>query len=380
MSVSLKHRFVDLHSDEPDSSIVRPSNWNDEHNANGSPNQLFGFDNSGVGVSIFPGAGLTLSGNVLTAASSGLSPGGANLSVQYNNSGAFGGYTNIQLTALIQPFTSTLSGAAPSSGGGSTNFLRADGTWAVPPSTATAPAGSNLQVQYNNSGSFGAYTNIQLTALIQTFTSTLSGAAPASGGGTANFLRADGSWAAPAGGAGTVTSIAAGTGITVSPSPIIGAGTVSLANPSATTIGGVQSVAAVASQWINSISTSGVPALSQPAFTNISGTIAVSQLPAGGAPRSQTLFTGTSLTLSTEQILVCDCSAAATLTLPSAAGRAGQQITIKDSTGKALANPITINRAGSDLIDGQTSYVLQNNRAGVTLVPTTVGTAGWMVL
>jgi hypothetical protein len=35
------------------------------------------------------------------------------------------------------------------------------------------------------------------------FTSSLKGLAPASGGGTTNFLRADGTWAAPSGGGGT---------------------------------------------------------------------------------------------------------------------------------------------------------------------------------
>ena len=49
-----------------------------------------------------------------------------------------------------------------------------------------------------------------------------------------------------------------------------------LPNPSASTLGGVQSAAAVSHQWINSISTSGVPQLSQPAFTDISGTLGVS--------------------------------------------------------------------------------------------------------
>lgn len=38
----------------------------------------------------------------------------------------------------------------------------------------------------------------QLTALVNAFSSGLSGAVPASGGGTANFLRADGNFAAPA--------------------------------------------------------------------------------------------------------------------------------------------------------------------------------------
>ena len=46
-------------------------------------------------------------------------------------------------------------------------------------------------------------TQAQLTALINAFTSALSGAVPASGGGTANFLRADGSWAQPSQGGGS---------------------------------------------------------------------------------------------------------------------------------------------------------------------------------
>src|SRR5579885_136454 len=55
-------------------------------------------------------------------------------------------------------------------------------------------------------GTPGDLTATQLTTLCNTFTSSLSGCAPASGGGTTNFLRADGTWAAPAGGAlGAVT-------------------------------------------------------------------------------------------------------------------------------------------------------------------------------
>lgn len=54
-----------------------------------------------------------------------------------------------------------------------------------------------------------------------------------------------------------------------------------LPNPGASSLGGVQSAAAVTNQWINSISTAGVPALSQPAFSNISGTIAAAQVTNG---------------------------------------------------------------------------------------------------
>jgi hypothetical protein len=45
-------------------------------------------------------------------------------------------------------------------------------------------------------------TGTQATTLLDAFTSSLKGLAPASGGGTSNFLRADGTWAAPAGGGG----------------------------------------------------------------------------------------------------------------------------------------------------------------------------------
>jgi hypothetical protein len=57
----------------------------------------------------------------------------------------------------------------------------------------------------NNTGSPAtplALTTAQTTAMLDVFTSSLKGLAPASGGGTTNFLRADGTWAAPSGGGG----------------------------------------------------------------------------------------------------------------------------------------------------------------------------------
>lgn len=41
-----------------------------------------------------------------------------------------------QVTTLLDVFTSALKGLVPASGGGSTNFLRADGTWNAPPNPA----------------------------------------------------------------------------------------------------------------------------------------------------------------------------------------------------------------------------------------------------
>jgi hypothetical protein len=50
-------------------------------------------------------------------------------------------------------------------------------------------------------------------------------------------------------------------------------------NPTTSTLGGVEAVSPVAHEWVNSINTSGVPQLSQPSFSDISGTATPSQLP-----------------------------------------------------------------------------------------------------
>lgn len=73
-----------------------------------------------------------------------------------------------------------------------------------------------------------------------------------------------------------------------------------LPNPSATTLGGVESYVAVAHQWINQISTSGVPSSTQPAFTDISGVASSAQIPAattsalGGVIPDGTIITDSS--------------------------------------------------------------------------------------
>lgn len=57
-------------------------------------------------------------------------------------------------------------------------------------------------------------------------------------------------------------------------------GAARLPNPSATALGGIESLAATSHQWINSISTSGAPSASQPAFSDVSGTATAAQEPA----------------------------------------------------------------------------------------------------
>lgn len=46
--------------------------------------------------------------------------------------------TVAQVNAILPVFTSTLNGLTPFSGGGSSNFLRADGTWAIPAASTTS--------------------------------------------------------------------------------------------------------------------------------------------------------------------------------------------------------------------------------------------------
>jgi hypothetical protein len=58
-------------------------------------------------------------------------------------------------TALLDAFTSGAKGLAPASGGGTSNFLRADGTWAAPGGGSGSPGGANTNIQFNNSGAFG---------------------------------------------------------------------------------------------------------------------------------------------------------------------------------------------------------------------------------
>lgn len=53
-----------------------------------------------------------------------------------------------------------------------------------------------------------------------------------------------------------------------------------LPNPSSSSLGGIQSYVAVSHQWINAISTLGVPSSTQPGFSDLSGSAACSQLPA----------------------------------------------------------------------------------------------------
>lgn len=145
-------------------------------------------------------------------------------------------------------------------GAGTSTFLRGDGTWQAPAgggnvSTTGTPASGNLTA-------FSGATTIT--------NSNLSGDATTSGTLAVTVTKTNG--VAFAASATTDTTNAAN----------ISSGTLNAArlpNPSATTLGGIQSITAVGSKWVAAISTSGVPSLTQPAFTDLTGAATYTQLP-----------------------------------------------------------------------------------------------------
>lgn len=70
--------------------------------------------------------------------------------------------TTTQLTTLCNAFSSSLPGCVPLSGGGTTNYLRADGSWTTPPGltvgSTTVSSGTTQQLLYDNGGVVGEVT------------------------------------------------------------------------------------------------------------------------------------------------------------------------------------------------------------------------------
>ena len=91
--------------------------------------------------------------------------------------------TGTQATTLLDTFTSALKGLAPASGGGTTNFLRADGTWAA------AGGGSPITVQDEGSNITTALGTLNFVGAGVTVTggATATVTIPGGGGGSFDF-------------------------------------------------------------------------------------------------------------------------------------------------------------------------------------------------
>jgi hypothetical protein len=90
--------------------------------------------------------------------------------------------TGTQATALLDTFTSGAKGLAPASGGGTANFLRADGSWAAPAGGGGAPGGASGEVQYNNGGAFAGAADVEIEGGQLRLPAISTPTAPAAGG------------------------------------------------------------------------------------------------------------------------------------------------------------------------------------------------------
>jgi hypothetical protein len=104
-----------------------------------------------------------------------------------------GGKVTLSATAGAGGIT-TLTGDGSAGPGSGSQVLTNTGMNGAAVPTSSTVSGTNAM------GQFVSQTATTVTAFLNLFTSSLQGLVPASGGGTLNFLRADGTWAAPPGG------------------------------------------------------------------------------------------------------------------------------------------------------------------------------------
>ena len=211
-------------------------------------------------------------------------------------------------------------------------------------------------------GNFGELTPTQATAQLNAFTSALKGLVPLSGGGTTNFLRADGTWAATGGGSGTVTSVS-----------IVTAGGVSGTVATATTTPAI-------TLTLGAITPTSVAATGTVAGSNLSGTNTGDQTSvSGNAGTATALATGQTLAITGDLVWTSPTfNGSANITA------AGVLATVNASVGTyggATAVPIiTVN--GKGLVTGVSTATLGTAAAASTgtsgaTVPLLNGTNTW---
>lgn len=173
MAISLKHAFTSAKADPPDTSLVKPSNWNAEHVLTMATARLIGRTTASTGTAeeISVGGALTLSAGALSLPADAVTNTYlANMATQTIKGRTSAGtgdpedLTATQVTAMLNTFTSGLKGLAPASGGGTSNFLRADGTWAAPATGSSTTFASASQYRANTAGDLALSPNVVWSA------------------------------------------------------------------------------------------------------------------------------------------------------------------------------------------------------------------------
>lgn len=80
--------------------------------------------------------------------------------------------------------------------------------------------------------------------------------------------------------------------------------------------------------------------------------------------------------VATDSLLQVDVAGAVVINLPTGASRNGYPLKIKDISGAANANNITINKNGTDTIEGLTAITIDVAYGGFSLIPTATG---WII-
>ena len=179
------------------------------------------------------------------------------------------------------------------------------------------------------------------------------------------------------GGIGTVTSITAGTGITLTPGPITTTGSVALTVPVVIANGGTNATTFATTDGTvyfdgTRLVTTATGTAGQVLTSNGVG-VAPTYQAGGGGGSTTYVYTNVNTTpyvvLNADQFLSVDSSGSAIqVNLPNAP-TTGRFLIIKDRTGNAVVNNITVTTVGGAvLIDGATTFVMNTNYESIQVL------------